>query len=402
DHRPVDHIRADLFLGSLDGSFEGLSDAEIVTYVRTHPFLDATPSDAPADTPDLRPTDDTTNATATKPAAASGDTAADTATEDTDTNTTAEPTAASDDTEAGTAAEPTAASDDTEAGTAADAATEPAATPCGARSRSGTRSGTRPEARSGTGGSTSTGIHGQARDGDLPQARPDSHTGDHAGVAVGDHAGRADNTSNGEICDHDESAPADVGNDPPRREGVGGHADDRGRDIADKTGGKAADRAADEAVDMAVDMAADVGETTLGDSCAGGGEGDDSAQPSPVSPLAADAWPVQAWSVREIRVELTTLLGLDEHPAHLPGWGMVHAAQARRIVASMLTGQWRFAVCADNGHLLLTGITGRRPCPPAQRPARDTRRGGIVELQITLARLRELAATPTATGAWAP
>ncbi|MEU8061877.1 hypothetical protein, partial [Microbispora bryophytorum] len=101
-------------------------------------------------------------------------------------------------------------------------------------------------------------------------------------------------------------------------------------------------------------------------------------------------------------MELTTLLGLDEHPAHLPGWGMVHAAQARRIVASMLTGQWRFAVCTDNGHLLLTGITGRRPCPPAQRPARDTRRGGIVELQITLTRLRELAATPTATGAWAP
>ncbi|MEU7941194.1 HNH endonuclease signature motif containing protein [Microbispora bryophytorum] len=99
-------------------------------------------------------------------------------------------------------------------------------------------------------------------------------------------------------------------------------------------------------------------------------------------------------------MELTTLLGLDEHPAHLPGWGMVHAAQARRIVASMLTGQWRFAVCTDNGHLLLTGITGRRPCPPTQQPARDTRRGGIVELQITLTRLRELAAT--ATGAWAP
>ncbi|MFI7030001.1 DUF222 domain-containing protein [Microbispora rosea] len=411
DHRPVDHIRADLFLGSLDGSFEGLSDAEIVTHVRTHPFLDATPSDAPADTPDLPPADDTTNATDTtaEPAAASDDTAADTATEDTDTNTTAEPTT-----------ESTAASDDTEADTAADAATEPAATPCGARSRSGTRSRTRPEARSGTGGSTSTGIHGQARDGDLPQARPDSHTGnhtahagDHAGAAVSDRAGRADNTSGGEICDHDEtrdhdeSAPADVGNDPPGQEGVNGHADDHGRDIADKTDGKAADRAAAEAVDMPADMAADDGETALADSRAGGGDGDDSAQPSPVSPLAADAWPVRAWSVRawsvrEIRVELTTLLGLDEHPAQLPGWGMVHAAQARRIVASMLTGQWRFAVCADNGHLLLTGITGRRPCPPAQRPARDTRRGGIVELQVTLTRLRELAATPTATGVWAP
>ncbi|MEU8280432.1 hypothetical protein AB0C08_39690, partial [Microbispora bryophytorum] len=140
-------------------------------------------------------------------------------------------------------------------------------------------------------------------------------------------------------------------------------------DTADKTADKAADRATDKTADKAVAKAADDGETALADPCAGGGDGDDSAKPSPVSPLAADtrptqtrpvqtwptqtrptqtwpvrAWPVRAWSVREIRVELTTLLGLDEHPAHLPGWGMVHAAQARRIVASMLTGQWRFAV----------------------------------------------------------
>ncbi|MEU7940854.1 DUF222 domain-containing protein, partial [Microbispora bryophytorum] len=319
DRRPVDHIRADLFLGSLDGSFESLSDSEIVTHVRTHPFLDATPSDTSADTPDLQPADNTTT---TKP--------------DTDT----EPAA------------------------------EPAAKPGGARS-SGTRSRTRPEARSGTGGSTGTGTHGQARDGDLTQDRPDSHTGDHtahagdhtddpAGVPVGHHAGKADDASDGETRDHDESAPADTSNDPPRQEGVDGHADDRTRDIADKSADKTADKAvgkaADRAADEAVGEAADDGETALADPRAGGGDGDDSAKPSPVSPLPADAWPtqtrptqtrptqtrptqtrptqawpvqawpVQAWSVREIRVELTTLLGLDEHPAHLPGWGMVHAA----------------------------------------------------------------------------
>ncbi|MFG1865912.1 DUF222 domain-containing protein, partial [Microbispora bryophytorum] len=374
DRRPVDHIRADLFLGSLDGSFESLSDSEIVTHVRTHPFLDATPSDASADTPD----------TDTEPAATAGDTATDTATEpaaasgDTATNTTAGPTAASGDTAADTATESAAAPNDT----STEPAAEPDAKPGGARS-SGTRSQTRPEALSGTGGSTGTGTHGQAHDGDFTQDRPDSHTGDYtahagdhaddpAGVPVGHHAGRADDTSDGETRDRDESAPADTSNGPPRQEGVDGHADDRTRDIADKTAdkavGKAADRAADEAVDKAiaeaVDEAADDGETALADPRAGGGDSDDSAKPSPVSPLAADAWPtqtrptqawpvqtrptqtrpVQAWSVREIRVELTTLLGLDEHPAHLPGWGMVHAAQARRIVASMLTGQWRFAV----------------------------------------------------------
>ncbi|MEU7890801.1 HNH endonuclease, partial [Microbispora bryophytorum] len=454
DRRPVDHIRADLFLGSLDGSFESLSDSEIVTHVRTHPFLDATPSDDSADTPDLQPADTTTTTTTnpdtdSEPAGTADDTAADTA---------MEPAAASGDTATNTTAEPTAASGDTAADTATEPAAETAAKPGSARS-SGTPSRTRPEARSGT-GSTGTAIHGQARDGDLTQDRPGSHTGDHtvhagdpAGVPVRAPDGRADDTSDGETRDHDESAPADTSNDPPRQEGVDGHADDRTRDIADKAAdetagktadkavGKAADRAADEADDKAiaevVDEAADNGETALADPRAGGGDSDDSAKPSPVSPLPADAWPTQtrptqtrpvqawsvqawsvhawsvhawsvhawsvhAWSVREIRVELTTLLGLDEHPAHLPGWGMVHAAQSRRIVASMLTGQWRFAVCTDNGHLLLAGITGRRPCPPAQQPARDTRRGGIVELQITLTRLRELAATPTATGAWAP
>ncbi|TQS03500.1 DUF222 domain-containing protein, partial [Microbispora hainanensis] len=40
DRRPIDHIRADLFLGSLDGTFEGLSDDQIITHVRTHPLLE--------------------------------------------------------------------------------------------------------------------------------------------------------------------------------------------------------------------------------------------------------------------------------------------------------------------------------------------------------------------------
>ncbi len=297
DRRPVDHIRADLFLGSLDGSFEGLSDAEIVTHVRTHPFVDATPSDASAGSPDIRPTDQATES-ATEPDDAAADTA--------DAETPDEP--------------------------------------CGARC-SGTRSQTRPQARCETGGSTGTGVHGKARDGDPTQDRAGSHTDDRAG----DPVGKADNTSDDETPDHDGSAPAAQ---------------------ASSTQGWAAQAM--------------------------------SAQAMSAQAMSAWASPVRAWSVPEIRVKLTTLLGLDEHPAHLPGWGMVHAAQARRIVASMLTGQWRFAVCADNGHLLLTGITGRRPCPPAQRPARDTRRGGIVELQVTVTQLRELAAAAAATGVWAP
>uniref|UniRef100_UPI0013667F2E DUF222 domain-containing protein n=1 Tax=Sphaerimonospora mesophila TaxID=37483 RepID=UPI0013667F2E len=43
DRRPIDHIRADLFLGSLDGSFERLSDEEIIVHVLAHPFIDPDP-----------------------------------------------------------------------------------------------------------------------------------------------------------------------------------------------------------------------------------------------------------------------------------------------------------------------------------------------------------------------
>ncbi|WP_182897682.1 HNH endonuclease signature motif containing protein [Microbispora sp. H10830] len=295
DHRPVDHIRADLFLGSLDGSFEGLSDTEIVFHVRTHPFVDAAPSDASAGSPDIRPTDQATepdDAAATESATESDDAAAD--------------------------------------GADAETPDEPRGARC-----SGTRSRTRPEATCETGGSTGAGIHGEARDGDPTQDRAESHADDHVGAPVA----KADDTSDDETTDHDESAPAAQAS---------------------------------------------------------------STQARSAQAMSAWASSMRAWSVPEIRVKLTTLLGLDEHPAQLPGWGMVHAVQARRIVASMLPGQWRFAVCADNGHLLVTGITGRRPCPPAQRPARDARRGGIVELQVTVTQLRELAAAAAATGVWAP
>ncbi|MFF4124806.1 DUF222 domain-containing protein [Microbispora rosea] len=382
DHRPVDHIRADLFLGSLDGSFEGMSDAEIVIHVRTHPFLDATPSDAP----DLRPADDTTNATDTtaEPAAASGDTAAGTAAEDTDTNTTAEPAAASGDTAAGTAAE------DTDTNTTAEPTTEPVDNaaygpdddPDHAAKAHGPaddaadgeipdepRSGRRPEPRS------------------QPRPEPRSEAGDSTGAGLRSEAGGA---APDETCGRAGQDPPQQHGAEPRQEPRHDRGHDHGQGLRQRLG-HADGRPFPEQTP-----------TTQPSSAQAQSAQARSAQTSSDQPSSAWAWSVRAWSVREIRVELTTLLGLDEHPAHLPGWGMVHAAQARRIVASMLTGQWRFAVCADNGHLLLTGITGRRPCPPAQRPARDTRRGGIVELQITLTRLRELAATPTATGVWAP
>ncbi|WP_081904005.1 DUF222 domain-containing protein, partial [Microbispora rosea] len=294
DHRPADHIRADLFLGSLDGSFEGLSDAEIVTHVRTHPFLDATPSDAPADTPDLPPADDTTNATDTtaEPTAASDDTAADTTTEDTDTNTTTEPTTEPVDSAAyGPDDDPDHAAK--AHGTADDAASgEIPDEPRSAR-RPETRSQTRPEPRSEAGDSTG--------------ARPHSEAG---GAAP-------DETCGGAGQDRPRQHGAEPRQKPRHDRGHGhgqglrqrlGHAD--GRPFPEQT------------------------PTTQPSSAQTQSAQAQSAQTSSAQARSAQtssgqpswAWSVRAWSVREIRVELTTLLGLDEHPAQLPGWGMVHAA----------------------------------------------------------------------------
>ena len=46
DRRPIDHIRSDLFIGMTDGTFEGMTDAEITAYVLANPYVD--PGDRPS------------------------------------------------------------------------------------------------------------------------------------------------------------------------------------------------------------------------------------------------------------------------------------------------------------------------------------------------------------------
>lgn len=102
----------------------------------------------------------------------------------------------------------------------------------------------------------------------------------------------------------------------------------------------------------------------------------------------------------EIRVEITTLLGLDDHPAEIPGWGHVHADVARGLVADQTGAEWRYAITDDDGRLRYEGITRYRPQgypPRATAPAR----AGIVELQISLSALRRLATRPARLGGWA-
>lgn len=83
-----------------------------------------------------------------------------------------------------------------------------------------------------------------------------------------------------------------------------------------------------------------------------------------------------------LRIGLGTLLGLDDQPGVLPGWGPITADVARAIVAGQRGSQWRYAVHDAEGRLLFDGTTGHRPQgvagqvrpplpPPIPRPPPD-------------------------------
>ncbi|WP_283134709.1 HNH endonuclease signature motif containing protein [Rhizohabitans arisaemae] len=74
----------------------------------------------------------------------------------------------------------------------------------------------------------------------------------------------------------------------------------------------------------------------------------------------------QRWAAGELRVDVTTLLGLDERPGELAGWGPVTAGQARRIACDQAGGLWRCVLTDDEGRLIDCGVTRHRPAPSGQ------------------------------------
>ncbi|MGH3802908.1 MAG: HNH endonuclease signature motif containing protein, partial [Pseudonocardiaceae bacterium] len=101
----------------------------------------------------------------------------------------------------------------------------------------------------------------------------------------------------------------------------------------------------------------------------------------------------------ELRVRLSTLLGRDEYPGELAGWGPIHAELACDLATTMARGQWRFAITDEHGHLLHCGIT---PARPTGTPTRAASFRQIVELQIPATTLHDLASDPDGLGTWAP
>jgi hypothetical protein len=75
--------------------------------------------------------------------------------------------------------------------------------------------------------------------------------------------------------------------------------------------------------------------------------------------------------VVDIRVDLTTLMGIDEHAAELLGYGAVVADVARQVAEHR--AEWRVTVTDQAGEPLHTGTTRRRPTAGQRRTveARD-------------------------------
>ena len=53
---------------------------------------------------------------------------------------------------------------------------------------------------------------------------------------------------------------------------------------------------------------------------------------------------------------LSALLGRDEHPGEVAGWGPVPADIARTMLTAQHAAQWRYAITDPTGQLLLAGV----------------------------------------------
>jgi Domain of unknown function (DUF222) len=130
---------------------------------------------------------------------------------------------------------------------------------------------------------------------------------------------------------------------------------------------------------------------------AGGEEPGECRSPASVAPTTRPARTTVRAGL-ELRVRLSTLLGLDQYPAELAGWGFVHAELARDLATTLGGAQWRFAATDEDGQLTHCGITRARPLGTLTRSAACR---AIVELQVTPSALGDLATDPTTLGDWA-
>ncbi|MCW0212402.1 MAG: HNH endonuclease [Pseudonocardia sp.] len=95
-----------------------------------------------------------------------------------------------------------------------------------------------------------------------------------------------------------------------------------------------------------------------------------------------------------LQIPLSTLLGLDERPATLPGMGPLPAAHAATLSAAQYRAPWRYAVTDPDGRLLRAGALRTRPARsalPPHSPTSDPRAPGLVDVIVDATLLADLA-----------
>jgi hypothetical protein len=72
-------------------------------------------------------------------------------------------------------------------------------------------------------------------------------------------------------------------------------------------------------------------------------------------------------AVVDLKVDLTTLIGLDDNPAEIPGWGSVIADIARKVAQAQNKSQWRALATDEDGQPVALVTTRRRPTAEQRR-----------------------------------
>lgn len=133
---------------------------------------------------------------------------------------------------------------------------------------------------------------------------------------------------------------------------------------------------------------------TSGSQAASGGRaasGGEAAENNPAEGHGPGASPVPAprhpGRGIDVRVELGTLLGADDHPADLGGFGPITAPLARYLAHCHSGGTWRFALTDPDGHLLAADLLDARP---ADYPRRDARFRSSIEIILPIDLLHRL------------
>jgi len=115
----------------------------------------------------------------------------------------------------------------------------------------------------------------------------------------------------------------------------------------------------------------------------------DEEPPEPAEPAPTGRRGGTRRSRIELRVGLLSLLGLDEKPGTMPGYGVVHAPFARNFARQLCGGEWRVAVTDSQGRVVAALLTRRRPRGYATTPTDRPPVGGrpVLELHVSAAAL---------------